>query len=334
MLKSDVLACQKQIWYPKFKKYCIRTEFLECTKEVLDYLTSDQTIRLPNDAGGFKEPKPDLFGQINSDEEWSDWSEDEESANQSEVIHPFPEFGQRIQKIIMGMKKRVVPKLNWSCPSDAKWQMPDNTVRCMTVNDIFLLLKSSDKINHDLTYPFEYCEDTTDDDTEGVKITLALQRFAKLKPISEFRCFVRNGMFIAFCSRDTAFHQNLPEKMDDLQPKIERFIEEEVIPNFELKSFVVDVYWKLDGTFYIFDFSPFSVPTDALYFSWEELRSMNENDEIEFRCNDGNQIVPLSNNNMLPQDVIHVANGLDVNKFVDYAKLVSEGKLDGETIQL
>ena len=47
--------------------------------------------------------------------------------------------------------------------------------------------------------------------------------------------------------------------------------------------------------------SPFSVPTDALYFSWEELRSMNENDEIEFRCNDGNQIVPLSNNNMLPQ---------------------------------
>ena len=202
----------------------------------------------------------------------------------------------------------------------------------MTVNDIFLLLKSSDKINHDLTYPFEYCEDTTDDDTEGVKITLALQRFAKLKPISEFRCFVRNGMFIAFCSRDTAFHQNLPEKMDDLQPKIERFIEEEVIPNFELKSFVVDVYWKLDGTFYIFDFrnsftraqsceyltvqgieilynvgfyetnqSPFSVPTDALYFSWEELRSMNENDEIEFRCNDGNQIVPLSNNNMLPQ---------------------------------
>ena len=124
----------------------------------------------------------------------------------------------------------------------------------MTVNDIFLLLKSSDKINHDLTYPFEYCEDTTDDDTEGVTITLALQRFAKLKPISEFRCFVRDGMFIAFCSRDTAFHQNLPDKMDDLQPKIERFIEEEVIPNFELKSFVVDVYWKLDGTFYIFDF--------------------------------------------------------------------------------
>ena len=29
--------------------------------------------------------------------------------------------------------------------------------RCMTVNDVFLLLKSSDKINHDLTCPFEHC---------------------------------------------------------------------------------------------------------------------------------------------------------------------------------
>jgi len=36
----------------------------------------------------------------------------------------------------MGMKKRVVPKLNWSCPSDAKWQMPDNTVRIGSVTKV------------------------------------------------------------------------------------------------------------------------------------------------------------------------------------------------------
>ena len=39
MLKSDVLACQKQNWYPKFKKFCIRTEFLECTKVKMPLLT-------------------------------------------------------------------------------------------------------------------------------------------------------------------------------------------------------------------------------------------------------------------------------------------------------
>ena len=39
MLKSDVLACQKQNWYPKFKKFCIRTEFLECTKVNMPLLT-------------------------------------------------------------------------------------------------------------------------------------------------------------------------------------------------------------------------------------------------------------------------------------------------------
>ena len=33
-------------------------------------------------------------------------------------------------------------------------------------------------------------------------------------------------------------------------------------------------------------------------------------------------------------DVVHVANGLDVNEFVDYTKIVGDGKLDEETIHL
>ena len=65
----------------------------------MEYLNSEETIKLSDDAGEFKEPKPDLFGQINSDEEWSGWSGDE---SQSKVIHPFPEFATRIQKIILG----------------------------------------------------------------------------------------------------------------------------------------------------------------------------------------------------------------------------------------
>ena len=101
-----------------------------------------------------------------------------------------------------------------------------------------------------------------------------------------------------------------------------------------MDSFVVDLYARADGGFYIFDFSPFSLPTDALYYSWTELKENTFDGRVEFRCNDGNTIVPLSRNNTLPQDVIHISNGLDVNKFVDYAKLVQEGNLDGETVQL
>ena len=48
-----------------------------------------------------------------------------------------------MKEILAG--KKSVPKLNWSCPSDASWQMSDNSVMAMTVNEVFLLLKSSDK---------------------------------------------------------------------------------------------------------------------------------------------------------------------------------------------
>ena len=129
------------------------------------------------------------------------------------------------------MTKKAVPKLNWSCPSDATWQMSDNSVMAMTVNEVFLLLKSSDKVNHDLTCPFEYCDDVDEGETENVTYHIALQRYARLKPISEFRCFIRNSTFIAFCSRNTAFHQHLNQLVDEtLRTSIGQFIENEIIP--------------------------------------------------------------------------------------------------------
>ena len=61
------------------------------------------------------------------------------------MINPFPEFTSKMSEILSGMGKKSVPKLNWSCPSDASWQMSDNSVMAMTVNEVFVLLKSSDK---------------------------------------------------------------------------------------------------------------------------------------------------------------------------------------------
>ena len=66
----------------------------------------------------------------------------------------------------------------------------------MTLNDIFLLLKSSDKINHDLSCPFEHCVDVPEDCTDDVEYSIGLQQFAQLKPISEFRSFIREGKLL------------------------------------------------------------------------------------------------------------------------------------------
>ena len=78
-----------------------------------------------------------MFGQVNSDEEWSDWSDDETST----VVNPFPEFTQKMEEILKDMKKKSVPKLNWSCPSDATWQMSDNSGTGITQK--FLIKKLS-----------------------------------------------------------------------------------------------------------------------------------------------------------------------------------------------
>ena len=50
-------------------------------------------------------------------------------------------------------------KLNWSSPKDATWIMFNNSLRCSSLSQLYLLLKSSDFIVHDLTRPFKFCDD-------------------------------------------------------------------------------------------------------------------------------------------------------------------------------
>ena len=48
------------------------------------------------------------------------------------------------------MGKYVVPKLNWSCPVDAKWVSTNDQLGCSNADEILLLLKCSDRIASDL----------------------------------------------------------------------------------------------------------------------------------------------------------------------------------------
>ena len=48
------MCFQHKNWHSRFKKFCIKTEFLECDGAVLNYLKSDKTIKLPNQQQGFK----------------------------------------------------------------------------------------------------------------------------------------------------------------------------------------------------------------------------------------------------------------------------------------
>ena len=65
----------------------------------------------------------------------------------------------KIKATIDELDGSVVPKLNWSAPKDATWISATNSMECQTPNDIYLLLKSSDFITHDLEHAFDDCED-------------------------------------------------------------------------------------------------------------------------------------------------------------------------------
>ena len=262
--------------------------FAILSQKEIDYLKSNETLILPEPSKKLPEPQPDIFGQIDSDECWSDWSGDDDNDDEPHQ-NPIPELCKRVAKIILRMKRKTVPKLNWSCPSDAVWQSVDNTLRCFTVNEIFILLKSSDKINHDMAYPFENCVDCEETDVSDVEYNLAIQAYAKLQPASEFRCFIRQKKIVAICSRDTTFHDDLGDRVDAMWTDMIDFVQYKILPKCPLPSFVVDIYRKIDEKFWIFGFNPFSQPTDSLYFSWDELEDENfgEN-KVEFRYNDGN----------------------------------------------
>lgn len=93
-----------------------------------------------------------------------DWSDDEtngeikdendDSDDDEKQDNSCPEFPELEEKILASISRfgYVFPKLNWSSPQDASWITPCGT-KCRELADVFLLLKSSDFIVHDLTEP-------------------------------------------------------------------------------------------------------------------------------------------------------------------------------------
>ena len=131
----------------------------------------------------------------------ADAEEAEASDNEDEQNIPhFPELETDIAEAIEELGGSVFPKLNWSSPKDASWIALSGTLKCTNAADIFLLLKSSDFVMHDLSQAFEHCyvgEGTLEDlPKRPERFQLVLRKWYELSPSMEFRCFVRDGRLI------------------------------------------------------------------------------------------------------------------------------------------
>ncbi|CAF1255537.1 unnamed protein product [Rotaria sordida] len=315
---QDVLNCSFPVWYPIFEKHSFKSVILKLTDDVVQYLRSDK-FYLPTGANEAMDEMRRLNTESSDDEDhWSDEDADNDTTNKIS----FPEFEQQI-KNVLEQYDAVFPKLNWSSPKDARWMISDSRLKCMNLADIFLLLKSSDFITHDICEPFKFCYDDTDNLLTTIQYVLVLRKWSALQPSKEFRCFVKNHRIIAISQRDSEnYYEFIEPVADQIITNIVEFFNTHIQNKFPSGDYVVDIYRKDSNKLYIIDFNPWGPMTDSLLFDWPDILTLslqNNNEKPEFRyVSSQNGIKPNSYTQYaVPKDIADISRERDFNKLAD-----------------
>jgi hypothetical protein len=152
-------------------------------------------------------------------------------------IPSFPDLERRIAEAIEKLGGTVFPKLNWTAPRDAGWVALNNSLKCTSPADVFLLLKSSDFVAHDLGNPYQMSRDEgppehPSDGRPADELHLVLRKWIEVEPSMEFRCFVKDRELVGISQRDTFnFYPFLGSMKSELNVLIQR-LWKDVEPKF------------------------------------------------------------------------------------------------------
>lgn len=155
---------------------------------------------------------------------------------------------------------------------------------------------------------------------------LCLRKWTSIQSSSEFRCFVKDNDIIAISQRDcTSFYEYLCEYKETILQDILKFHSSKISTKFPIKDYVMDVFRPNEDEVVLIDFNPFSIMTDGLLFSWEELDSITTpvlcTPELRL-ITDSSGIQPSSlYTTRLPKDVLDLSTGTDIHKLLDLLKL-------------
>lgn len=325
MLVKEVEACSFDKWFSSFKKVTFKSIILPIPPDVLAYLRSDGSLILPKECND-KRIAPDNDDSDNeSVEEWSDEDDENDVTEQPS----FPEFHRLLTEAISDLGGNVFPKLNWSAPKDATWMGFANCLRCTTPSQVWLLLKSSDFISHDLTQPYKDTDDVLalGEEFSEPNYFLVLRTWVDINPGFEFRCFVRAGSIVAITQRDqTQFYNHIGQERSTILRDIVTFHSEHLKSKFALLDYVFDVVRFRKDKVKLVDFNPFGKTTDPILFDWSDIEELDPSiSEIEFRfVEDDAGIQPSTTRHYsLPQDIVDIAGGTDHEKMVDFLKMQS-----------
>ncbi|KAG4430387.1 hypothetical protein IFR05_014126 [Cadophora sp. M221] len=264
--KSHILHCSYDFWHPKYRTSALKSRIIPLSPAFLSYLREDGIV-LPSETPTF--PPPSTYNHNSTSDGW-------DSDPTPDLSLAFSSIHQQILSTIDELRGLVAPKLNWSAPKDATWiSMKKNSMECATPNDIYLLLKSSDFITHDLEHAFDDCADDDTIKQEDIPYVLVLRKWFKVNPSCEFRCFVKDRRIIGICQRDLNHFDFLFPMRERLRDTILAYFEKTLKDTFPDGSFVFDVYLPEPyDKVRLVDINPWAPRTDPLLFSWLELLTM------------------------------------------------------------
>lgn len=292
--KSHILNCSYHSWYPRYRLSHLlivsraepgryrsitpKARLIPLSASFLSYLRADGII-LP------REDVPSSDGSNTDDED-----EDEDEDEATDPSQAWFDIHQKIKSTISELDGSVMPKLNWSAPKDATWISATNSMACTMPNDIYLLLKSSDFITHDLEQVFDDCEVESDDESNNgnedeISIDESLSKIPyhlvlrktipAFNPALEIRCFVRSRHLLCMCQRDFNHFDFLPRLIPKLRSLIQDSFDKNLKRTFPDENFVFDVYIPPPhDRVWLIDVNPWAPRTDPLLFSWLEILNM------------------------------------------------------------
>lgn len=283
--KDHIQNCSYDAWFPMYRSSCLKSRIIPLPPSVVSYLHEDGIVLADEDDGGTLPQEEEWLPSTSSrpieargrDE---DSSTDEDEAPRIPPNMRFPETHRLIKDTIAELGGAVAPKLNWSSPQDAKWISPhQNTLKCTTPNDVYLLLKSSSFASHDLVHAFDGC--TSAPPSRPLTPVLVLRPFFTPHVALEFRCFVKHRSLVAITQRDLNYYAFLDGMRPQIRGKIRAFFRKKLRLTFPDASFAFDVYMPEDpladgglGRVRLVDINPWAPRTDTLLFSWRELLEM------------------------------------------------------------
>lgn len=271
MMNNVEAECSFENWYPIFSKDSLDAVVLQLPFEVLKYLAHDKFV-LPIEA------TTDIKSK---NIEWSDGSSVSHDFSEDLECKPpsFPEFSQKIQQAIDEFKA-VFIKSNWSTPSDATWVTPTKSLKCTSLEDVYLLLKSSDRISNDLNKV-----ENLSDNKNPFNFYLVIKRWKEINPCTEFRCFVIKNELMGICQRDVSqYYKHIEYEKYNIQKDITTLFNERIKNRFKLENYSFDVIRYKKDKVKIIDFGPIneSVTNGTLFTYQELLNEIEINPEFRF----------------------------------------------------